>query len=228
MKTRFAAILSAMVAAITPNLAKAADAPVRYTAPAIPATNLPFFLHIGPAGLLLSESAKMNVGGAPFPGGSVRIDSQITAAIELGYFVTPEIAVSFTGGFPPTVDVMGKGTAAGLGRIGKATYGPTVLSAHYHFKQFGAFQPYIGAGPTFMIVFGTKDGAMSNVKLNNAVGFAGQIGFNYMFDQKWGMFVDVKKAYLRTTSTGTLGGAPVKANIKLDPLVLHSGLTYRF
>ncbi len=206
----------------------AADVPASYAPPPAVTTSLPFFVHIGPGGIFLNESAKVSLLGAGVPGASVRVASQLTAAVEVGYFITPEIAVSATGGFPPTVDFMGRGTVAGLGRLGTATYGPAVLTASYHFKGFGKFQPYVGAGPTFLIIFGQKDGALTNLKVNNSVGFAGQIGANYMFDEKWGMFVDVKKAYLRTTATGLLGGAATKSDVKLDPLVVHTGLTYRF
>ncbi len=197
-------------------------------APVKPAVFLPFFVHAGAAGIFLSEGAKVAVAGVGVPGANIYVASQLTVVVEAGYFITPEIAVSFTGGFPPTVDVIGRGAIAGLGRVGTSTYGPTTLTAHYHFRQFGRFQPYIGAGPAFMIVFDTKDGALANLKLNHAVGFATQIGADYMFDEKWGVFIDVKKAYLRTTATGFLGPAPVKSNVKLDPLVVHTGLTYRF
>jgi len=38
----------------------------------------------------------------------------------------------------------------------------------------------------------------------------------------------VKKGFLRTTSSGTLGGAPIHADVKLDPLVIGAGLKLRF
>lgn len=187
-----------------------------------------WFVHAGPAGLVLNESAKISLGGARVPGASISIDPQLTAAVEFGYFFNPNFAVSFTGGFPPTVDVLGRGTVAGLGKLGTATYGPATLTAHYHFTGFGNIQPYIGAGPTFMYVFNTKDGALSDLKLANAVGFAVQAGVNVMIDRNWGVFFDVKKAYLRSTTTGTLGGIPAKGKVVLDPLVIHTGVTYKF
>lgn len=187
-----------------------------------------WFLHVGPAGLVLNESAKISLGGARVPGASISIDPQLTGAVEFGYFFNPNFAVSFTGGFPPTVDVLGRGTVAGLGRLGTATYGPATLTAHYHFTGFGNIQPYIGAGPTFMYVFNTKDGAMADLKMQNAIGFAVQAGVNIMVNQNWGVFFDVKKAYLRSTASGNLGGAPVKGKVVLDPLVIHTGVTYKF
>jgi outer membrane protein len=187
-----------------------------------------FYLHVGPGALDLAEGAKVNVGGAAFPGADISIDPHLSAIIEAGYFFSPNFAVSFTGGLPPTIDIMGAGSLAGAGRLGTMTYGPATLTAHYHFTDFGPFQPYIGAGPTFMVAFNAKDGALGNLQVDHAIGFAFQIGADYMINENWGAFIDFKKAYLRTEATGTFGGSPATSEVKLDPAVFHLGLTYRF
>jgi outer membrane protein len=187
-----------------------------------------FFIHVGPAGLALSESADVSVAGTLNPGADISIDPHLSAVVEAGYFFTPNIAVSFTGGLPPTVDIMGAGNVTGLGRLGTMTYGPATLTGTYHFMDFGRFQPYIGAGPTFMIAFDTKDAVLQNLHVDHAIGFAVQIGADFMIDEHWGAFVDFKKAYLRTKATGTLFGAPVDAKVVLDPAVFHAGISYRF
>lgn len=187
-----------------------------------------FYIHAGPAGMFYSESAKMRAGGLAIPGADVRIPNSLTFAIEAGYFLTPNFAIGFAGGYPPLVKVEAKGSINGLGTLGKVAGGPTALTAQYHFTGMGRFQPYIGIGPSLMIIFNDKDGAVANLKTDHALGIAGQIGFNYMLNDNWGVFVDLKKVYLRARTTGTMGGAPIKATVKLDPLVLHTGVTYRF
>jgi outer membrane protein len=187
-----------------------------------------FYLHVGPGMLDLNEGADVSVAGALVPGATIDIDPHYSAIIEAGYFFTPNFAVSFTGGLPPTIDINGKGAVAGLGRIGTMTYGPATLTAHYHFTNFGRFQPYIGAGPTFMLAFDTKDGALTNLKVDHAIGFAVQVGADFMINENWGAFIDFKKAYLRTKATGILGGLPVSTKVRLDPAVYQVGLTYRF
>ena len=208
-------------------IAHAADMPAAMRTP-VAGPTLNWFVHVGPGGVILSESAKMNVGGAPLPGASISIDAQVTPVVEFGYFFSPNWAVSFTGGLPPKIDIRGTGVAAPLGKLGGAVYGPATLTAHYHFRDFGAFQPYIGAGIAFMKVFSTKDAALSNLKIDDTMGIALQVGADFMINEQWGVFFDVKKAFLRTTATGTLGGAPVRARTTLDPLVIHTGVTYRF
>lgn len=187
-----------------------------------------FYLHVGPAGLFYSEGAKMRAGGVPVPGADVRIPNSLTVAAEIGYFFTPNFAIGLAGGYPPLVKVEAKGSITGLGTLGKVDGGPMALTAQYHFTGLGRFQPYIGAGPSLMVVFKSHDGAVTDVKTDHALGFAGQVGFNYMLDNNWGVFVDLKKVYLRARTSGSLGGAPIRATVTLDPLVLHTGLTYKF
>jgi outer membrane protein len=187
-----------------------------------------FFVHLGPAGLILDEGAEMYAGGARIPGGDISVKSHLTFAAEVGYYFTPNVALSFTGGFPPSVKIEASGSLDGLGRVGSTTYGPVALTAHYHFTGLGRLQPYVGIGPAFMYVFDTDDGLMSRLKFDHAIGVAFQAGVDYMISDHWGVFFDVKKIILRSEATGNIGLAPIRADVKLDPLVLHTGVTYRF
>lgn len=187
-----------------------------------------FFLHVGPAGLFLDEGAEIKLNGSIVPGASVRINDHATLGFEVGYFFDPNWAVSFTGGFPPAPSINGAGTVESLGKLGSILYGPTALTGHYHFTNFGALKPYVGAGAMFMFVFNNDSAALQDMKVNGAIGAVGQIGAEYMLTEKLGLFLDVKKAYLRTNATGTLYGLPVESKVRLDPLVINAGLTYRF
>ena len=222
-------IISALVAAGHSIPANAADARAVDALASKQETRPPnFFVHIGPAGLVLDEDAHIYAAGNSVPGGTIKIKSHVTLAVEAGYFITPNFALSFTGGLPPTVKIQAAGTMDGMGRVGATTYGPMTFTMHYHFTGMGRFQPYIGAGPALMHVFDETDGIMSKLRVRNTAGFAVQVGADYMLSDNWGIFFDVKKAILRTDGTGYLGPVPIKADIKLDPLVVHSGVTFRF
>jgi len=218
------AVNALSVVATTVNAADAlrsAPVPVATSAPS-------FFVHIGPAAVVLSESATLATEGQRLQGANISVKPQATVAVEAGYFLTSSVAVSFTGGLPPFAEIEGAGTMAGVGRVGATTYGPMTLTAHYHFTDLGRLQPYVGAGPAFMYVFDEKDGVMAHLKVENAVGFAFQIGADYMVTDRWGLFIDLKKAILRTEAKGFYGPAPIEADIKLDPLVIHGGISVRF
>ena len=190
-----------------------------------------WFVRVGPALVDLDESATITAGGGAVPGANVEIDSELTGAVEIGRFVTPNIAVSFTGGFPPKFEIMNAGSLAALGRAGSVTGGPASVTAHYHFNRQSAFQPYVGGGVAFLYVFDTEDGALTDLEVDNTIGPAVQIGANYFIGERWGVFVDFKKAWFSSESRGAapaFGGAPVVADVQLDPAVFNGGVLWRF
>ena len=207
--------------------AQAADLALPSLSP-VPPELSPYYVHAGIGGLFLSEGAKLFAAGTPVQGADIKANSQYTPVLETGYYLNSAWAVSFTGGLPPLVTVKGTGTVAAAGTLGKVRYGPATLTAHYHFTPFGAFRPYAGAGVVGLIVVKSIDGSLTNARLNPALGLVAQFGVDYAISDHWGMFVDVKKAYLRTTAKGYFGLTPVKGNVKLDPLVVSTGVSYRF
>ena len=55
-----------------------------------------------------------------------------------------------------------------------------------------------------------------------------QAGAEYKIAPRLSLYLDVKKAALKTNATGLLGGAPIEANIRLNPAVVSGGLSVRF
>ncbi|RAK50740.1 OmpW/AlkL family protein [Phenylobacterium deserti] len=187
-----------------------------------------WFVHVGPAQVIPDESADMLAGGAPVPGADVSVDARWTVEGEIGYFVTPNVAIAAAAGLPPTFRVDAAGTLSGLGAAGEMVGGPAGVMAQYHFDRIGAVRPYVGAGVAVLVVFDTKDGALQNLKAESSVGPMVQVGADFMLNERWGLFVDLKKAYVSTVAKGTLGGAPVRADVTIDPLVANAGVSYRF
>jgi outer membrane protein len=192
-------------------------------ADARPASTNGFFLNVGPGALVFHAGATVRAGGTIVPGATVRIDANETLITEFGYRWN-NAAISLTGGIPPSATVHGAGSLTPLGELGRIRYGPVVLAAQYHFTQFGRFQPYAGAGPVFLLIFRNEDGAVRNLDVRNHTGFAVELGAQYRLDSHWSLYFDAKKVSLKTSATGVLGGAPIQADIKLDPLVVTGGL----
>jgi outer membrane protein len=192
------------------------------------------YVDVGPAGILLDTNASINVAGSPLPHSNAHASNSVTPGLGIGYFIRPDISVEAWVGAPPTTTLTGQGTLSGL-TLGKVTYGPSILVANYHFRQFGAFQPFLGAGISYTVVFGTHDDAITNLRVNNAVGASIRAGFDVMLSDQWGVFFSANKVFLGTNVSGNinpaiplLGGAPVSAHITVNPLVLFAGVTYRF
>lgn len=190
-----------------------------------------YSLRVGPARVSFDESASFNVGGGPLPGADATVSNRTTIAAELTYRLSDSLAAGLTVGFTPTSTVTGTGSLAPAGVLGKVTYAPAVATLQYRFSPVGVVKPYVGAGITYFLATDTKDGAVQQLKVDNKIGSALQAGLLYPLSPAMSMFVDIKKFYLKTTARGTvpaLGGAPVSADVRLNPLVFHAGVAFDF
>jgi len=194
----------------------------------------PYWIHLGPALVQFENGGDVTVGGAIVPGASTRATDNTTLGVELGYDLTPHYAVRLTLGIPPTTSVEGTGNlsaSAGLPQpLAKVTYGPAVVSATWHPLGRSGFSPYIGAGLNYPIVVKVEDQFLVNVHVQTKIGTAIQFGADYAIDKKWGLFLDVKKLFMEADITANLpgGGPAATTTAKLNTLVIHAGVSYRF
>ncbi len=191
----------------------------------------PWRIYAGPAHIGFSTSAEVRAGGQLVPGADAKADANYSIGFGAIYDFHPGWSAEIALGLPPTTALKGTGTLAGAGTLGKVKYGPAVLSVRRHLWEDGPVRPYIGAGINYTLVLESRDGFVSNLHVKNGVGPVLQAGFEVPINQRWSFFVDAKKIWLKTTATGTLpalGGAPAHAKVRLDPLVVTAGVSYRF
>ena len=180
----------------------------------------------GLTNLRLRDEIDLAVAGVAQEGaGDSTFEHQIPS-VQLAYFLTDALAINATLGVPPKISVYGAGAIGPLPRLGKVRYGPTLLSLQYHLPTTGRIRPYVGAGVSYMIVFDTDDGAFENLELSNDIGPAFEAGVEFAVGPKTGLFLDVKKAFLRPTATGTFQGLQVVGDTKLDPWAFTAGLSF--
>ncbi len=237
---------AAVVAALAITRADAAD--LSPTPEPLPPAPPIFYVHVGAAGVFYSPPDAQSTGGGllkeiPTPLGTARLNNvaippSYTLGLEAGYFITPNWAVAFSAGVPPLLHIKATAfnltSALGTDRIGSVRYGPLALLLQYHLTQFGAFQPYFGAGAAYVVQFAnTSDGILSNFSVDPTFTFVVQGGFDYMLTQNWGVFVDAKKAiYLNPNFQGTLlspvTNIHVKTLGKIDPWIGTVGITFKY
>ncbi|WP_082493372.1 OmpW family protein [Acidovorax sp. Leaf160] len=211
--------------------AQAAQAATSRTPSADLSAPSPWRIYAGAAHIGFSTSAEVRAGGQLVPGADARADSNNSLAFGAIYDFHPGWSAEIALGLPPTTALKGTGTLAGAGTLGKVKYGPAVLSVRRQLWEDGPVRPYIGAGINYTLVLESRDGFVSNLDVKNGVGPVLQAGFEVPIDARWSFFVDAKKIWLKTTATGTLpalGGAPAHAKVRLDPLVVTAGVSYRF
>ncbi len=191
---------------------------------------LGWYAQVGLANVAFSESASISAGGSKIPGAGATLSDDVTLGFGVGYRFSDRFSVVAIGGLPPTTTVKGTGPLDGV-TVGEVTYGPLIVAANYHIPLQGRFQPYIGAGINYTIVFDTEDDGLSDLKADNAFGGVVRAGFDYMVNDNNGIYFSADKVFVNTTATGNavaLGGAPVKADIDLDPLIVQFGWVHRF
>lgn len=191
--------------------------------------------------------------GSVFQGASTNISSSVIPMIDVAYYFTKNWAVEAICCVTPH-HVTGVGPIQGASVIKTWVFPPSLL-LQYHFTNFGAFQPYLGVGVNFTAYWGTRAGnqmfpfALPNfpgvasfttataATITPSWGVVGQAGADYMFNDHWGVNVDVKyimmepNAHVWAVNTGTPFGAlavPLNLAVKVNPIVVSAGLTYRF
>ncbi len=236
---------AAFIAALAITRADAAD--LTPTPEPLPPAPPIFYVHVGAAGVFYSPPDAQSTGGGflkAIPAGplgtvtlnNVAIRPTYTLGLEAGYFVTPNWAIAFSAGVPPRIvikaTVFTATTALGTNLLGSARFGPLALLLQYHLTQFGALQPYFGAGGAYVTMFAnTSDGILSNFSIDPTFCFVLQGGADYMLTQNWGVFVDAKKAiYLNPNFQGNLlnTNVHIKTLGKIDPWIASAGITFKY
>ncbi|MCK5934231.1 MAG: OmpW family protein [Fulvimarina manganoxydans] len=162
------------------------------------------------------------------PGSDLDYSDSVIPELDISYYFTDNIAAELILGATRST-IHTDGSIAALGEAGSTWVLPPTLTLQYHFTNFGAFKPYLGAGVNYTIFFSEKDhGNFNDLKVDNAFGVALQAGFDYMVDDHWGFNADVKKLFLRPDWSANLGTTPLSGKADLDPWLIGAGVTYRF
>ncbi|WP_027038893.1 OmpW/AlkL family protein [Mesorhizobium ciceri] len=183
----------------------------------------PWQLRLRTLGVVTEDSGYVNgVGGS-----ALSYSDTATPELDISYFFTDNIAAELI--LATTyADITGGGTIGELGNIGKVWLLPPTLTLQYHFTDFGAFKPYVGAGVNYTMFYNQDAGSADALKVKNTFGTALQVGFDYMVDRHWGVNFDVKKLFLRPGFDVTVADAKLTGKAKLDPWLVGAGVTYRF
>ena len=122
-----------------------------------------------------------------------------------------------------------------LGKVGETKHLPPTLSLQYHFLPKGKFQPYVGAGINYTIFFddgaeGTLEELGGDLEIDdNSFGFAGQIGADYMINDRWFINADLRYISIETDAKVTIPGVgTIKEEVEIDPWVYGINVGYKF
>lgn len=143
--------------------------------------------------------------------------------LDITYFFTKNIAAELVLSYPQRVEVK-----LGQTSLGTVTALPPTLLAQYHFTDFGPLKPYVGAGINYTR-FGSRNLGSANAFSveTSSIGYAAQVGADYMLTKNWGINLDVKYLQIKTdvidnTTNASLG------QLNLSPIATSVGVTYKF
>jgi outer membrane protein len=199
-----------------------------YKAPVVD-TFSPWQIRLRALGVITRDSGHVD----QVPGSGLATSDALVPELDITYYFTPNIAAELILGVTRH-HVTGTGTLSGVD-VGKAWLLPPTLTLQYHFTNFGAFKPYIGAGVNYTWFFSQSAGnaadtvTVTRSHLHNSFSPALQIGFDYMIDRHWGLNLDVKKLFLRPDWDGnSVAIQNLTGKVNLDPWLVGGGVTYRF
>jgi outer membrane protein len=215
--------------------------------PPFPASPLGFFVRLGVTYAINTSKSSISVAPVPggpasftIPGANASIGDLVTLGVEAGYFVTQQISVEVAAGLPQwSHDTISNplappGTPPSGTILAKVSPSAIPITVNYHFMNFGAFQPYVGAGFAPLFSARTHDGFVTGVSVQPTVGAVLAAGADVMIDRHWGVDFNVKKIFASVTSTGTgvvaAPGVPIAIiqKTQFQPWILSTGVTYRF
>jgi outer membrane protein len=186
------------------------------------------------------DSGELKLDGAKVSGTKATLDSDTQLGLTLGYMLTEHVGIELLAATPFQHTVGVKGLGAGLdGKLADIKQLPPTLSLQYYpLDASSRFQPYAGIGINYTMFFDEdlsstrKAQGFRNLKMQDSVGLAGQLGMDYMLTDHllvnaavW--YVDINtKASIDGPSA--LGVGKTKVNVEVDPWVYMVGVGYKF
>ena len=179
-------------------------------------------------GVAPDESAKIGI-----IDGDVAISNALIPELDFTYFFTEHFAAELILGTAKH-DVKAINTLAGDVDLGSVWLLPPTLTAQYHFytSDQKVFKPYIGAGINYTLFYNVKSGDVAGVEYDNAIGYAAQLGFDLMLDDKFFINFDAKRLFLSTDVTvdasNLAPGLSIPAEVDINPWLIGVGVGMKF
>ena len=155
---------------------------------------------------------------------TVSVESATSATFNITYMMTDIWAVEVLAAYPFKHDLeLQNGT-----KIGSTKLLPPTVSIQAHFRPTEKFQPYVGFGINYTSFSSEKTtGPLegTNLSLSSSWGFAGQVGFDVLFNDTW--FFNMDARYIGIDTKAKLDGISL-GTVEIDPWVFGGHIGFRF
>jgi len=186
------------------------------------------------------NSGDIKLDGVKASGTKATLDSDTQLGLAFAYMLTDHIGLELLAATPFKHTVGVKGLGPGLdGKLADIKQLPPTLSLQYYpMEPSSKFQPYAGVGINYTLFFdedlssNRKAQGFSNMKLQDSIGIAGQLGMDYMLTENllvnaavWYVDIDTKATI---DGPSALGVGKTKVDVDVDPWVYMVGIGYKF
>ena len=176
-------------------------------------------------------------------GATLGVDANTIPEIDFSYYITKNIAAELilAVGTRHDVNINGLQTSVSPLNIKSPSLGsvnllPPTLTAQWHFNPDQTFDPYVGAGLSYVRAMdnglsGTLASGNLPIRISrNSFGPALQAGLDYNLpESKWLLNVDVKKIWFDTKVEGNVSGTWYKIDqLDVNPWVVSVGFGRKF
>ncbi len=153
----------------------------------------------------------------------ITADDRWIPEVDISYFFTKNIAAELVLTWPQDVDIY---SGALNQKIGTVQALPPSLLLQYHFTDFGAFKPYVGAGVNYTYFFKRDNFDVADASIErDSWGLVGQLGFDVVLNKNWSINVDAKYHQMKTD---VYSGSTKIGTLDLNPITWGIGVGYRF
>jgi outer membrane protein W len=186
------------------------------------------FLRVGISHIDLADKGPVFVNGVQDTGADYRTDKDVIGHAEIGHFVLPQVAVRLFGTTPAETFNLPAGSLAGTPNLFNDTSSNFTLTATFHPLRGQVFSPYIGGGIGLNHIWSTEERLATDVEISDSHGPVIQAGVDIDFNDRFGVYLDAKKAFWSAEASGFLGPLFIEAEAELDPVILSAGAVVRF
>ena len=173
------------------------------------------------AGIVDTKSNNGSLSDGTLP---VRVGNDTQLTITGEYFILDNLGIEVLAASPFKHDI----SITGMGKVATTKQLPPVVSLQYHFDTGSAWSPFVGVGVNYTKFFSTDttgELAGSKLDLDNSWGLALHAGYDYKFNAKNAVRVDVRWADI--DSDVKLNGTKV-GTVNIDPFIYGVSYVHTF